>query len=178
MSFREDLHKIRLGLMPKTTGPKERKPLKKVSDKKKAEQAEEKAKGTDGEMDAFFRAMRKKMKGVCLFCGQKTEKNNDDLYRCSIAHLLPKRPINQGGFPSVGIHEENWIELCHFNNSCHTQFDHGRITWEFIKDSKEWDTIKEKLLTVLPAVAMEERKHKLYTKLTDLVYSPNTYNKK
>lgn len=165
MSYREDLHKIRLGLMPKTTGPKERKPLKKVSDKKKAEQAEEKAKGTDGEMDAFFKAMRRKMRGKCLFCSGNTQKDHDENFFFSIAHLLPKAI-----FKSVATNESNWIELCFYSNSCHTNFDSGKITWEFIKDSKEWDIIKEKLLNVLPMVAEEERKQKLYSKLTELVY--------
>lgn len=139
--------------------------------KKRAEKiAEQKAKGTDGEQDKWFETMRKRMVGKCLFCGNKSEKKNDEMYRCSIAHLLPKREVNQGGFPSVATHEDNWIELCHYDNSCHTRFDTGMISWEFIKDSKEWDIIKEKLLNVLPVVAPEEQKHKLYSKLTELVY--------
>lgn len=144
--------------------------IARVSEKRAAKLKEQKEAGGDNEMDLFFEAMRKRMKGVCLFCGGKSEKHNDETYRCSIGHLLPKRPVNQGGFPSVGTVEENWIELCYYQNSCHTNFDSGKITWEFIKDSKEWEIIKEKLLFVLPLVADEERKHKLYSKLTTLVY--------
>jgi hypothetical protein len=147
--------------------PKEKKvyQIPKKSAKKIKEEQEEKAAGTDVEMDLFFQAMRKRMKGKCLFCGQKSAKGNDEIYHFSIAHLLPKAI-----FKSVATNESNWVELCFYSNSCHTNFDSGKITWEFIKDSKEWDIIKEKLLHVLPAVAMEERKHKLYSKLEGLVY--------
>lgn len=144
--------------------------LAKVSVKRQQKINEQKLAGTDSEMDLFFDAMRKKMSGRCLFCNQKSERDNDETYRNSIAHLLPKRQIDKGGFPSVGTNEDNWIELCFYNNACHTNFDNGMITWEFLKDSKEWDIIKEKLLVILPLVAMEERKNKLYDKLLKLVY--------
>lgn len=144
--------------------------LNKKSAKRIEKEKALKESGSDSELDLFFEAMRKKMKGVCLFCGGKTEKDNDETYRRSIAHLLPKRPVDKGGFPSVAINENNWIELCHFGNSCHTNFDNGKITWEFLFDSKEGEILKEKLLLVLPAVAPNERKNKLYNRLIELVY--------
>ena len=168
MDYRERLNLIKLGLAEKTTGPKPKKPLKKVSDKKKQED-KNKAKGRT-ELDLFFEAMRKKMTGKCLFCGGKTEKSNDETCRNSIAHLLPKRKVEYGGFPSVATNENNWIELCYYGNSCHTNFDNGKITWEFLRDSKEWDVIEQKLLEVLPQVAEQERKNKLYGRLIELIY--------
>lgn len=165
--------------------------IPKVSKKRSDKIAEQKAKGSDSELDLFFDAMIKRCTGKCLFCNSKTtavdhsfyrddnprwsQEANDKKHQCtiekmkraSVAHLLPKRPIKKGGFPSVATNEENWIELCW---NCHTLFDTGKITWEFIKDSKEWDIIKEKLLNVLPVVVEEERKHKLYSKLQSLVY--------
>jgi len=87
--------------------------------------------------------------------------------RASVAHLFPKRPIDKGGFPSVGTHEDNWIELCW---SCHTSFDKGKPSWLMLKDSKEWDVISEKLLNVMPMIAMEERKNKLYSQIEALLY--------
>lgn len=135
------------------------------SEKRKAKEAEQKAKGTDGEMDRFFHSMRKNMTGSCLFCGGKTQKKDDETFHFSLAHLLPKAI-----FPSVATSPDNIIELCFYGESCHTNFDNGIITWEFIKDSKEWDIIKEKLLNVMPMIAEEERKHKLYSKLNNLVY--------
>ena len=165
--------------------------LNKVSPKRQAKLDEQKAAGTDGEMDKFFDAMLKRCTGVCLFCNGKTtavshnfwrddnpkwsQEANDKKYeqevermkRASVAHLLPKRSIDKGGFPSVAVNENNWIELCW---QCHTSFDTGKITWLMLKDSKEWDIISEKLLEVLPAVAEEERKNKLYDQLIKLVY--------
>jgi hypothetical protein len=186
----EQIKKNQMARMPKEK--KTPKPIAKVSEKKMAQIAEEKAAGTDGEMDLFFDAMLKKCTGKCLFCNSKTtaadtsfwrddnekwsqeandrnhERRIEVIRRASIAHLLPKRPIEKGGFPSVGTHEDNWIELCW---NCHTMFDSGKITWEFIRDSAEWEFIKEKLLNVLPLVAQEERKVKLYSKLEQLVYA-------
>jgi hypothetical protein len=139
--------------------------IPKVSKKRAAKIAEQKLSGTDSEMDLFFKANRSKMKGRCLFCNGDTMKKDDKKFHFSLAHLLPKSI-----FKSVATHPDILIELCFFGESCHSNFDSGKITWEFIKDSKEWDIIKEKLLNVLPAVAIEERKNKLYSKLQQLVY--------
>lgn len=192
MNYQEKLRKIKLGLLPKEAVAKKKTPMKKISDKKRLADAEEKNRGSDSELDLFFDAMLKKCTGKCLFCNSKTtaidpkfwrddnpkwseeanerkhERSVEAMKRASIAHLLPKREIDKGGFPSVGTHEDNWIELCW---QCHHDLDNNKITWEFIKDSKEWDLIKEKLLNVLPMVAPEEKKHKLYTKLVELTYN-------
>lgn len=188
-SYFERMKLIKLGLLPKEAVPKPKKQLKQVSDKRRAEIAAEKAKDGDTEMDLFFEAMLKRCKGKCLFCNGPTknikllkvvnekwsqeanerawEREQKKMDKIPIAHLLPKRPIEKGGFPSVATHEDNWIELCW---SCHHQFDSGKISWITLKDSKEWDILKERLLLVLPMVAEAERKHKLYDKLTRLVY--------
>lgn len=194
MSYLEDRNKRKLGLLPPLPTRKEKKPPNRVSKKKAAEDKANKEAGSDSELDLFFDAMIKRCTGKCLFCNSKTtaidpklwrddnpkwseeandkkhERTVETMKRASIAHLLPKRDIDKGGFPSVGTNEDNWIELCW---QCHTDLDTGKITWEFIKDSKEWDVIKEKLLNVLPLVAQEEKKHKLYTKLNSLVYDTN-----
>lgn len=139
--------------------------IPKKSEKRKAKEKDQMEAGTDGGMDLFFKSMRKGMKGKCLFCGGTTMKEDDEKFHFSLAHLLPKSI-----FKSVATNPENIIELCFWNNSCHTNFDNGTITWEFIKDSKEWEIIREKLLNILPSVVMEERKHKLYDRLLKLVY--------
>lgn len=164
-SYFERMKLIKLGLLPKEAVAKPKKAIPKISKKKAKEMAEEKKAGTDGEMDLFFKSLRKGMKGKCLFCGGPTMKNDDEKFHFSLAHLLPKAI-----FKSIATHPDNIIELCFWGESCHTNFDNGKITWEFIKDSKEWEIIKEKLLTILPLVSEEERKHKLYSKLTELVY--------
>lgn len=164
--------------------PKKTYRLNKVSPKRAAKIEAQKASGDDNSMDAFFEAMIERCTGKCLFCNAPTmdiklykiknekisieaneaqwEREAEKMKRIAVAHLLPKSK-----FGSVAINENNWIELCW---SCHTSFDNGAISWEFIFDSKEIEIIKEKLLIVLPVVAEAERKNKLYSKLESLVY--------
>jgi len=163
MGYLEDRNKRKLGLLPKMEFKKQKKPMKKVSDKRAAELKD--GISGDSEMDVFFASLRRSMTGKCLFCGGDTMKKDDDKFHFSLAHLLPKAV-----FKSVATHPDICIELCFFGESCHTNFDTGMITWEFIKDSKEWDIIKEKLLNILPMVSESERKNKLYDKLNKLVY--------
>lgn len=189
LPYRQQLNLIRQGLAPKTTGPKKKKPIPRFSQAKLSAIKAEREVGSDGEMDKFFEAMLKRCTGKCLFCNGSTsdiklwrienekiskeaneknwERKDKMMKRIAIAHLLPKRPVYKGGFPSVATNESNWIELCW---SCHTSFDSGKISFEFLKDSKEWEIISEKLLAILPLTTPEERKHKLYSKLIKLVY--------
>lgn len=139
-------------LFGKTTEKKQPVPLKKISDKKAKQLSGE----TKSDLDNWFEERRKEMTGVCLFCGGKTEKDNDDTYRCSVAHLLPKR---KNMFPSVACHPENFLELCHFGNSCHQNFDNGIITWEFLRDSKEWEIIVGKFKKIYPFIPESEKRN-------------------
>lgn len=194
-SYFERMKLIKLGLLPKEAVAKSKKPMKKVSDKRAAENKAAREKCGESELDKFFDVMIKRCTGKCLFCGGKTtavsnnfwrddnpkwsqeandrkhEQTIETMKRASVAHLLPKRDIDKGGFPSVATNEYNWIELCW---DCHTSFDKGRPSWVMLRDSKEWDIISEKLLSVLPMVAIEERKNKLYSQLIELVYPKNT----
>lgn len=131
---------------------KEPKPLKKISDKKAKE-----IRGEDkSDLDNWFEERRKEMTGNCLFCQGKTEKDNDETFKNSIAHLLAKRK-NQ--FPSVACHPDNWLELCFYGNSCHTNFDNGIITWEFLADSKEFEVIAEKFKKIYPFIPESEKRN-------------------
>jgi hypothetical protein len=162
MGYLEDRLARKNGIAPPLPTRKEKKPLAKVSKKRAAQIEEDKKKGSDDELWNFFLEMRKKMTGRCLFTGEKSFKHDDERFHFSIAHLLEKR-----NFKSVATHPENWIEL---SWDAHTDFDNGKISWDMLKDSAEWTIIKEKLLLVLPMVAEEERKHKLYSKLNELIY--------
>jgi hypothetical protein len=165
LTYFQRLQKIKLNQLPKEAVAKAKKPLAKKSPKKIEEEKQAKLSGTDNEMDLFFRSLRKGMTGRCLFCNGKTMKDDDEKFHFSLAHLLPKAT-----FKSIATNPENIIELCFFGESCHTNFDNGTITWEFIKDSKEWFLIREKLLNILPMVSENERKNKLYDKLLKLTY--------
>jgi len=191
LSYFARLQKIKLGQLPKEAVKKTPKAPRKVSLKKEAENKAAKEKGSDSELDKFFDKMLRRCTGKCFFCGGKTtaidtkfwrddnsnwskeandkkhERTIETMKRASVAHLLPKRPVDKGGFPSQAANEDNWIELC---LQCHTSFDQNKITWLTLKDSKEWDVLKEKLLNVLPLVTPLERQNKLYHHLTELVY--------
>ena len=105
LPYHERLKLIKQGLLPKEAVAKPKKPIKKVSDKRKTELAE--GKGDDA-LDKWFEERRVEMTGRCVLCNGKTEKNNNETYRRSIHHLLDKRPSM---FPSVAIHPDNWLEL-------------------------------------------------------------------
>lgn len=115
----------------------------------------------------WFEERRKEMTGKCLFCSGKTEKFNDATFRHSIAHLLPKKD-NFGGFPSVATHEDNWIELCYYGNSCHTNFDNAMITLEQLKDTPQWEVIVRKFKKVYPFIAEKEKRNIHYLLLQEL----------
>lgn len=136
-----------------TTEKKEPKPIAKVSEKKK--QQDKEAKGEKDELQEWFEARRQEMTGKCIICGGKTEKHNDATFKNSIHHLFEKR---SNMFPSVKTIPENWLEVCFFGNSCHTNIHGGLITWEILSDSKEWDLILPKILRVYPHIAPEEHK--------------------
>ena len=141
--------------------------IPKQSEKKKKEIAERKEAGSDNSLDRWFEERRKDLTGKCCLCGGRSEKGNDETYRRSIHHLLDKR---KSMFPSLALRPENFLEVCFHGNSCHQNIHGGKITWELLKDSKEWDIIKPKLEVLLPMCTEQERKNKLYSKLIELVY--------
>lgn len=98
----------------------------------------------------WFNTRRKEMTGYCSNCGGTSCKNDDSNFRSSIAHILPKRH-----FKSVQFHKLNWIELCHFGNCCHTNFDNlGSDNWDTMKC---WNEIVEKFKVLYPLTLPEER---------------------
>lgn len=130
--------------------------LPKKSEKKIAEEKEEKLSGTDATMDRWHEEQRERATGICIFCGGKTEKFNDKTYRNSNAHLFPKR---KNLFPSIKLRPENCIELCYYENSCHKNFDDHMITFEMIKSEypSAWKIICEKTKILYPFMTMQEK---------------------
>jgi hypothetical protein len=155
MSYMDDRLKRKNGILPPLPTKKEKKALNKVSPKKQKEIAQLKNSGDD-KLDLWFEEIRGEMKGKCVLCGGETEKKNDETYRRSIHHLLDKRPIM---FPSIATHEDNWLEVCFYGNSCHTNIHNGTITWELLKDSKEWDIVVGKFKKIYPFISPSEHKN-------------------
>lgn len=130
--------------------------IPKKSAKKIAEEKDEREEGTDTATDRWFEERRKEMRGRCELCGGKSEKHNDKYYRHSIHHILEKRPTM---FPSVALNENNWLEVCFFGNSCHTNIHNGTISWELLHDSAEWKIIVDKFKKIFPFIVEAERKN-------------------
>lgn len=101
------------------------------------------------ELERWFREIRKTMTGKCMNCGGKTEANTK-LFKNSIAHILPK-----AYFKSVATHPDNFLELCFYGNSCHTNFDNKMID---LIDLHCFDTVIQKFTKIYPHIAKEERR--------------------
>lgn len=169
MNYHEHLKLQKLGLAPKTTGPKEKKPMRKVSLKRQAENdAAKEARGEqDSDKERWFKKRRGEMCGTCQCgCGEPSSKKDDVNFRSSICHILPQRI-----FESVQFHHLNWVERKHWatgkSSACHTNMDNKSMDlWPNFAD---WDSIKEIFKTLDPLLTVEEKKAKFYTHLKYLI---------
>lgn len=106
---------------------------------------------TEG-LDEWFEDFRKEMTGFCWNCGRPSSKYNDYEYRCSAAHILPKKL-----FRSVELHPLNRLELCFWGEgSCHTNYDNKTLD---LTEMNCYDTIIERFLKIYPHIAPHERKN-------------------
>jgi len=101
-------------------------------------------------MQRWFAERREEMKGKCAHCGGKTMKYNGDKFYYSIAHILPK-----AYFKSVATHPLNWVELCFYGNSCHTNFDNHMID---IMELNCFDDVISKFVRMYPDIDKDERR--------------------
>jgi len=101
-----------------------------------------------GALDRWFREVRKSMTGKCMNCGGKTCADNDKEYKRSVAHILPK-----AYFKSVATHPDNFLELCFYGNSCHTNLDHHMID---LIELNCFDTVIQKFTKIYPHIAKDE----------------------
>lgn len=112
----------------------------------------------------WFKERRKEMKGVCAHCGNPSLKKDDEKFHFSIAHILPK-----AYFPSVAKHPSNFIELCFYGNSCHTNMDNNTLDMinmncfdEIItKFAEMYDDIAQEEKRRIPAILLEYLKNEL-----------------
>lgn len=147
-------------LKEKALLPKEKKVyrLNRVSTKtleRKAKESDEIDKGKElttggADLKRWFEDRRKELTGRCAHCGGRSCKDSDQYWKFSIAHILPK-----AYFPSVATHKDNFIELCFFNNSCHTRMDDKTLD---ITEMNCWDTIVERFLKIYPEIDKKERR--------------------
>lgn len=164
MSREDDIERMHRAREPREKKPKSR--IKPMSDKKRAQLAEEKqARGgdkTESRKEAWFRARRKEMLAVCQCgCGNKSQKKDNLNFRSSICHIFPQRL-----FQSIQFHELNWVERAYWGG-CHANMDNKSMDlWPPMAD---WEDIQEKFRILAPLVTAEERAHKFFSHLEKLV---------
>lgn len=112
-----------------------------------SEEPEVKAPKDYAVLERWFKDRQKEMTGRCMNCGGKTEAHTK-MYKCSIAHILPK-----AYFKSVATNEDNWLELCFYGNSCHSQMDNKMLD---LIDMNCFDTIIQKFTKIYPHIAKDE----------------------
>jgi len=128
------------------------KPISKLSKKRESELesvGESMQPKGNAELQRWFQDRHKEMKGFCQHCGWQTEKGKSS-YKCSIAHILPK-----AYFKSVATHPDNWIELCFYGKSCHTNFDDHYID---IMELNCFNDVIKKFVRMYPDIAPQERR--------------------
>lgn len=103
-----------------------------------------------GELQRWFNERRREMTGFCHHCNSASCKNDDNYFKFSIGHILPKAL-----FPSVKTHPKNFIELCFWNNSCHSQLDNNMLD---LIDMNCFDEIVTKFVAIYPDIDKKERK--------------------
>ena len=112
-------------------------------------QMEKSVNNNSKELEIWFEERHNQMTGTCKHCAGRTEKGKSS-FKCSIAHILPKAL-----FPSVKSHPLNWIELCFYGNSCHTNFDNYMIEVEELKCFPE---VIEKFIQIFPNIEEKEKR--------------------
>ena len=126
--------------------------IPKVSSKKIA--LNEAEKENKNEQDIWFAERRKEMTGKCVYCGSKTEKNNNATFKNSIAHIFAKR---KNMFPSIAKHPLNFLELCYYENSCHANFDNNFLSFDELINSRAKAELKNKINTLYAAMTNQEK---------------------
>ena len=96
--------------------------------------------------NAFFEHA-KTLTGKCANCGGKTCKGDIKYQKFSQAHILAKSL-----FPSVAANLDNFVELCHFGNSCHGNMDNNGYEYVAQKMPKLWAIIVERVNKMYPLI--------------------------
>lgn len=101
----------------------------------------------------WFSARHYEMTGKCFLCNGKTEKGTA-IFKNSIAHLFQK-----AYFKSIKWHELNWMELCYYGHSHHTNFDNAMLSFEIIKEEYPlaWVDIVKKFKILYPLMTNSEQ---------------------
>lgn len=151
LPYSERLRLIKLGLLPKEAVAKPKKPIAKVSAKKRAEIEADKAARNGGDTDLvkWFKAQMRVMPEQCEETGLRLETRIYEYAIMSICHILPKASCK-----SVALHPLNRM---FFNPDFHTKFD--AMSWEEREQLGCWPVIMERLIAVWPDLPQAEQRH-------------------
>lgn len=161
--YQKQLALIRSGQAPKTTGPKPKKPLKRVSDKKAAEDKLAKEDSGESGLDKYFDYHMTNSFPKCDNCGMVAEWLLEEKYahvwRGCQAHVLRKKD-NIGGFPSVATNLTNHLVLFpgygKYLCGCHDLFD---SSYEAMAKMAVFPKAIDIINQLYPFIAKEERKY-------------------
>ena len=103
----------------------------------------------NADLQQWFEDRHKELTGKCKHCNGKTQKGKDN-YKNSIGHILPK-----AYFPSVATHPLNYIELCFYGNSCHTNLDNKILD---LLDLNCFDEVITKFVQIYPHIDKQEKR--------------------
>lgn len=151
--IREDRDKPKEKKIYKIPAISKKKAAKLESDKKVVANTKKVSSSVKGnaELNRWFEERRKEMTGLCWHCQGRSCKYAEGYWKFSIAHILPKKI-----FRSVATHPLNWIELCFFGNSCHTNFDQFVLD---IMDLNCFDLVIKRFVAMYPMIDTRERRH-------------------
>lgn len=150
MTYLDDRNKRKLGLLPKMEFKKQKKPLKKVSDKKLLEMKVNTAVKNKEDLEKWFKDIEVKHFGIngghCMECGLWIP---PQYARAATAHLLPKKI-----FESVASHPLNYLILgagC----GCH---DKTHRVDKFVQ-MKVWPLAASRIKQLIPLLPFDELRH-------------------
>lgn len=132
-------------------GLKEIQALKEQAKEPKVKKAKKAIESGSAELTRWFKNRRAEMTGICAHCGDPSCRGSDEYFKFSIAHILPKNI-----FKSVATHPLNWIELCFWGNSCHTNMDNKTLD---LMDLNCFAIVIERFVAMYPAIDKKERRY-------------------
>lgn len=103
------------------------------------------------ELNEWYKERGKELTGFCAHCGGRSCKGNKKYERYSICHILEKSKVK-----SVATHPLNFIELCFFGMSCHTQMDNKMLPMD---EMKCWSEIVYRFKQMYPFIAPKEHQY-------------------
>ena len=161
LSYFERMKLIKLDQLPKEAVAKAKKPIKKVSDKRSAENNLAKEVG-ESEQNKWFKAREKDIIDSGSVCWETGEHIPKAYYRHATAHIFPKSI-----FPSVATHPLNFVVLSP-SNGMHDRFDRS------VDDLKKMKVFPEAAERYLQFKHLITEKHKYLNEFDDAV---NEYKK-